>query len=105
MAKRRVVVEEAPTQRRQKMPDVDRSDLGPVKRPTRRKFQTIPTGDPRHMGAIREGRLSFEVFAKSQREKIPVDADVDSFVPPDEIDKAVKKADKTKAKSRKKASK
>jgi hypothetical protein len=96
-------MEEAPTQRRQKMPDVDRSDLGPVKRPVRRKFQTIPTGNPRHIGAIREGRISFEVFSKAERENIPVDSDVDEFVTPDEIDKAVKKADKSKAKARKKA--
>lgn len=76
MAKRRVVVEESP-RRREKTPDVDRSDLGPVKRADRRKFQTIPTGNIRHMGAVREGRLSGEVFSRANREKIPVDKDVD----------------------------
>lgn len=37
----------------------------------------IPTGDPRHTFAIREGRISFEIFSKKRLAQIPVDPDVE----------------------------
>ena len=36
----------------------------------------VPTDDRRHIGKIREGKISFEKFSRANREAIPVDLDV-----------------------------
>ncbi len=36
----------------------------------------IPTGNPRHAGKVREGKISYEVFSRKARETIPIDFDV-----------------------------
>lgn len=57
------------------------AELGPVKVPRRSDGRIIqPTGDRRHITGIREGRISFESFSRANREKIPVDHDVETVV-------------------------
>ena len=70
MTRRRVEISDDPHH------STDRSDLGPVKLPPKMLTQSVPTGDIRHLGHIREGRISFEVFSRARRESIPVDFDI-----------------------------
>jgi hypothetical protein len=60
------------------MPIVDVRDFRPnVKTSHTNPNPVIPTGDRRHITHVREGVISFELFNRRRREKIPVDWDVE----------------------------
>ena len=76
---RRVVINDKPKGKgkyRQKDKDYFREDLGIVKPSYLPLRLSPPTGDRRHTSKIRDGAISFEVFAKNRLRKILVDPDV-----------------------------
>ncbi len=49
--------------------DEPQASLAGALRVARLGYMTIPTGERHHASAIREGRISFEVFANATRPK------------------------------------
>lgn len=64
-------------------------------RPTVMENPVIPTRNARHITGIREGKISGEIWSRSNREKIMVDPDVsEALLEEDNIRKMKQKADK-----------
>jgi hypothetical protein len=68
--RRRVAIQDGPPR------DSHFSHAAPVVSRRTNPSPCVPTGDIRHIGVVRDGPISFEVFSKANLEKIPVDPDI-----------------------------
>jgi hypothetical protein len=72
--KRKVKIEDEPKNRRTES-HYNADDLGVLTPANMRAVKSIPTGDPRHITAVRLGKVDPMVFCKERLRKLPVDSD------------------------------